>query len=347
MTKAIITADWHFGHPERLNDLVWAFNKLLDYCVSKDIKKIFMLGDLTHNREYITHDVSNAVTELMQRMCDLNIEMVLFPGNHDMFNRFNWEITSLKLFRKYISLIENVSNFEFAGRKFWCVPFIESEQIYMKVIDTINNKISKDDVLLTHIGISSATYNMCFLVQNWSVVDFEKTNFSRIYAGHFHCHQKVGEKSWYPGSPLAFRFDEGVVNHGFIVYDAKENNHEFVEFNDLSESGSPPDFITSDDIDSIIDNVKGNNIKIMLKDGQDESEIKKKLIDAGALKVIVVKPKDESIKIDKSVMMKGGKDIFESWINYDNPEGLSKEVLLILEKDIRSQTKAEEEDDID
>ena len=348
MNKVIITADWHFGHPERLDDLKWAFNKLLDYCVSNCIKKIMMLGDLTHNREYLTHDVSNVIAECFQRMCDLGIEMVLFPGNHDMFNRFNWEITSLKPFKKFINLVENVSNFEYCGRKFWCVPFIESEQVYMKVVDTVNDLASEDDILLTHIGITNATYNMCFLIQNWSIVNFDKTKFSKVYAGHFHCHQKVGEKSYIPGSPIPFRFDEGLVNHGFIVYNVKENEHEFVEFGDISESGStPPDFITSDDVDSIISNVKGNNIKILLKEGQDEAEIKKKLKDAGALKVIVVKPKDESIKIDKTEMMKGGKDIFESWINYDNPEGLNKDVLLVLEKDIRSQTKVEEEDDID
>jgi DNA repair exonuclease SbcCD nuclease subunit len=349
VNKIIITADWHFGHPERLDDLKWAFNKMLDYCIREKIEKIFMLGDLTHHREYLTHDVSNAITELFQRMCDNNVEMVLFPGNHDMFNRFNWEITALKPFGKFINLIENVSNFEYGGRKFWCIPFVESEQTFMKIIDIVNDKASEDDILLTHVGITNATYNMCFLIQNWSIVNFDKTKFSRIYAGHFHCHQKVGEKSWVPGSPIPFRFDEGLVTHGFFVYDPKINDHQFVEFNDLpnDDSSSPPDFITSDDVDSIIKNVKGNNVKILLKEGQDESEIKKILKDAGALKIIIVKPKDKIIKIDKNSIMKEGKDIFESWIDYDKPEGLDKNVLLLLEKDIRSQTKIEEEDDID
>lgn len=347
MKKVIITADWHFGHPERLDDLKWAFIKLLDYCKKNDITKIFMLGDLTHNREYLTHDVSNAIAELFQLMCDCDIEMILFPGNHDMFNRFNWEITALKPFKKFVKLIEDVSNFEYGGRKFWCVPFIESEQVFMKAVEAINKMASKDDVLLTHVGISNATYNMCFLIQNWSVVNFDNTVFSRIYAGHFHCHQKVGEKSWIPGSPIPFRFDEGLVNHGFFVYNIGSNDHEFVEFNSFSDDEAPPDFITSDDVNSIISHAKGNNVKIILKDGQDELEIKKMLKDAGALKIVTVKPKNESIKIDKSVIVKGGKDIFESWVDYDNPAGLDKSVLLTLEKDIRSQTRIEVENDID
>lgn len=349
MTKVLITADWHFGHPERLDDLKWAFLKVIDYCSDNNISKIFMLGDLTHNREYLTHDVSNVIIELFNEMNSRNIEMILFPGNHDMFNRFNWDITSLKPFSNVINIINDVSNFVYGGRKFWCVPFIESEKVYMKVIDTISKMASSNDVLLTHIGISEATYNVCFLIQNWSIVNFDSTVFSRVYAGHFHCHQQVG-KAWYPGSPIAFRFDEGLVDHGFIVYDIENNDHSFININDIvSESDStPPDFITSDDVDLIINNVKGNNVKILLKDGQDEAEIKKRLRDAGALKIVTVKPKEKVLKFNKGEMLKGGKDIFESWINYDNPDGLDKQILLSLEKDIRSQTRLEVEDhDID
>jgi hypothetical protein len=217
----------------------------------------------------------------------------------------------------------------------------------MKAVEAVDKIASENDVLLTHVGMSNATYNMCFLIQNWSVVNFDNTKFSKVYAGHFHCQQKVGDKSFIPGSPIPFRFDEGLVNHGFFVYNTESNNHEFVEFSEFADDKSPPDFITSDDVDSIISNAKGNNVKILLKEGQDESEVKRILKEAGAIKIVTVKPKDESIKIDKSVILKGGKDIFESWVDYDKPEGLDKSVLLALEKDVRSQTRIEVEDDID
>lgn len=346
MAKIVITADWHFGYPGRLNDSVWAFKQIIKYCIKNNINKIFNLGDMTHNREYMTHDVSCALAESLQLMQRAGIEMLTFPGNHDMYQRFSWEINALKMFKDSINLVNDVGRFEYADRTFWTVPFIEHEDIYMKVINKINEEANEEDILLTHIGVNKAIYNACFLMPNWNIVDFEDTKFDRVYAGHFHCHQKVGSKMWYPGSPLSFRFDEGLVNHGFMVFDSESNTHEFIDVYDTS-GYRPSDFVTavSEDLDDVLDLADNNNVRIILNEGDDKEAIRKTLEEKGAKKVTFTKPKEDKVKIDKRAINRN--NLFESWIEYDSPEHLSHKLLVKLEADIRSKVKVEDEDDTD
>lgn len=346
--KFIITADWHFGFPSKLNDLKWSFMKMIEYCENHSIQLILMLGDLTHDREYLTHDVSNCLSECLDYMNNKGIQMICLVGNHDMYMRHKWSINAIKPFSKQLTLVDDISYFETQERKFWMVPFIEHEPSYMKVIKKISEISSEDDVLLTHIGLTSATLNVCFLVQNWNAISFEESKFSRVYAGHFHAMQQVGSKSWVPGGPIPFNFDEGLIEHGFFVYDSVKNNHDFIPIFDLSEDDDerPCDYITamSEDIQTVINNCRSNNVKIILKESDDKDEIIKRLKSAGANKITFVKPKEKSPEFLKTNKLKSN-SIFESWVKHDNPEHLNHNLLISLEKEIRSQTRIEEDYD--
>lgn len=340
--KIIITADWHFGYPGRLHDLRNSFKSMIDYCIRNEIKTIIMAGDLAHNRESLTHDVSNTISELFDELNNNNIHLIGMVGNHDMFYRHRWEINAIKPFSKQIYYVDTVSNFEIDGRRFWMIPFIEHEPFYMRVVNDVNKIASKDDILITHIGIASAKMNTCFLVQNWGVVSFENTIFNRVYAGHFHNHQKVGSKSWYCGSPMPFRFDEGLVEHGFIVYDIINNTHDFVDLPSIMpDEIRPPDFITikAKDIECISNAALNDKIKIELDIDDDPKELKERLADSGLSNVTFVKPKEEKPDHQKPSNFVRSENIFESWINYDNPEHLNKKLLLDLEKEIRSESR--------
>jgi DNA repair exonuclease SbcCD nuclease subunit len=342
VNKIILTADWHFGHQGRSDDLEWAFKKLIKYCRDNKIKKIIILGDLSHSREYFTHDVSCLITKLLNELNEINgMDVIAFPGNHDMFNRYDWKINSLKTFSKSLNLIDYVGKFVYCGRTFWIIPFIEVEHLYMKVINEINNLATENDVLLTHIGVSNAINNTCFLLPNWSVVDLRDTKFSKIFAGHFHLSQSVGDKVFYTGSPISFRFDEGMIGHGFIVYDPKTNEHEFVDL--YKNDDSPPDFVTISEDKEIGEKVKGNYVRVILKENDNEDEIKNKLKANGALKIIFAKPKSIKKSYDKIEITKGT-SIFESWLKHDNPQKLNHKLLLALESDIRSKIKIEEDE---
>lgn len=344
--KALITADWHFGLPDKLADQEWAFNALISYCISNAVDVIFILGDLFDDRRYVTHDVSNKVVELFKKAQAADIAVAVFPGNHDMFWRFSWRDNAIGPYADHILFLNNVGSLMLGDRKFWIIPFIEHEDIYQRVLMEVNKLAGPEDVLLTHIGVSEAVMNISFQLQNWSVVSFEKTIFSKVFTGHFHCHQQVGSKSWYPGSPLAWRYDEGVVEHGFIVYDTVTGSHEFVNIYDVgSKINQPPEFVTIvDKADLTSDLVTGNNVKVMLDVGDNEDEIRTKLINLGAKNVSFTKVKEKEVDFS-SVKSINSDGMFESWLDFDKPKDFDIDTLLALNKEVELETPNEIEDD--
>jgi DNA repair exonuclease SbcCD nuclease subunit len=345
--KILITADIHFGVPGRAKDIAWSIDIMSQYAVKHKIKDVLILGDLFHDRVNINIEVLNIAYQSLKNAKDRGQNWVCFPGNHDMFLKNSWEINSVKPLEGILHVVEKPTEITIAGQTFIVLPFIHHETEYMKALEKLKGKT---EVLLTHVGVHGATLNECFLIKNWSVVKFDNTQFNKVYAGHFHCQQSVG-KLHYPGSPIPFRFDEGVVDHGFIIHDTETNKHEFIKIFEISSEFSdytPPDFLTisSEDIDDSIDMFENNNIRIVLSEELTTNEkitLKEKLSKHGAQKISFMPPKQKTEEIDEANAIADSmgtpNELFTSYLEYDKPD-LDTELLMKLHNDI--VTKAEE-----
>ena len=347
MSKVLITADIHFGLPHKTEDILWAVKTIREYARQNQIKHIFVLGDLFHDRENLNISVLNSCFDFFRETkYEYDQDWIIFPGNHDMFLRNSWDINSLKSLSDNITLIDSISLIKLYGQNFWVVPFVHYESVYMKIIDELHQKINQDDILLTHVGVNNATLNECYLLKNWSIVEFNETKFKHVFAGHFHCHQNVG-KVWYPGSPIPYRFDEGMVPHGFIEYEIISEEIKFIPIFGLELVGGkqPPDYVTiTDDMLSDVGDydLSGDNVRVRLnKDySKDEiSNIRSELEKFGVSHVKFSKFKEDNIELDESIKSIDFKidspiDLFNRWIKHDNPKNLSVELLQKLNKEI-------------
>lgn len=322
--KVLITADVHYGIPGKTHHSNWAMKVIREYAAKKSIDVILVLGDLFHDRNSISVDALATVHDFFDVAVNkYNQRWVVLPGNHDLYLKNSWDVTSLKHLSNMIDIIGDVKLLNIGGRSFWVLPFIHYESVYMDVVKSINNKASTDDILLTHIGINGAKLNECFLMKNWSIVNFDDTKFASVFTGHFHCHQNVG-KAWYPGSPIPFRFDEGLVDHGFIEYDVDSNTFEFVKIFDnkhLITDECAPDYltITESQIESDFTN---SHVRVCLDSDYTSnglSELRSKLIGRGALSVKWMKAKQDK-NVDKINVDVTKKDVFAKWLEYDKPK---------------------------
>lgn len=331
MTKIAITADIHLGVPRRLDDIIWACKVTREYCRTTGIDVVLVLGDLFHDRRYIEIDVLNAACDFFTATKqDYNQDWITFPGNHDMYLRHSWDITSIKALHKHMMILNGVKLLTVDDQRFWIVPFISRERSYMKVINMVSRMALPNDILLTHIGVNGAEYNTCFLLKDWNMVTFETTNFKRIYTGHFHTKQQVGSKTWYPGSLIPFKFDEGDVPHGFFVLDTDTGEHKFIN---IWKAGKmffpnttlPPQFMTilDESVDSKSpDEIGNNNIRVALQHEytmEQKKQIKAKLMDLGARSVYWLQiNKDESPQQLKQLISQNQyKDLFQEWVRLD------------------------------
>lgn len=348
MSKVVFAADIHFGVQGRLDDIVFACRAIREYCYKHKIDTVVVLGDLFHDRRHLEIDVLVAASRFFEEAADeYDQQWITFPGNHDMFLRHSWDINSLVPLKKHITVIDDVKLLQLDDRRFWVLPFIQFEKAYMKVAYKFKRRLQDGDKLLTHVGVRGATLNTCFLLKDWSIVNFEHIPFERIYTGHFHSNQKVGENIYYPGSPIPFKFDEGDIPHGFYVYDTETDEHEFVDIWDVArdlfpDEVAPPQFCTIADcqLDKLTEqDVSNNMVRIALSreyTTNERSTIKKKLRDMGARTVrwlnLARKLEDKEIRLPAYVE---NRDLFRSWIEADKAtKDLDKRLLVQLHDEV-------------
>lgn len=348
--KVTITADIHVGVPGRGDDIFWALNRVRDYNNRNGINLWFNLGDLTHDREVINiRDLCLLTDFLNETKTKYGQQIEVFPGNHDMFLKNSWDINSLRPLGS-INCHDNISKIDIGGRRFWILPFVHYESDYMNILGKIEKRYKPGDVLLTHIGVKNATLNACFLLKSWSVVNFDSSPFRRVYTGHFHCYQQVGSNVWYPGSLIPFKFDEGDVDHGFIVYDTETDTQEFVSIWDgaTKDDKTPPQYLTVDEdviSKASADEFRGNIVRVAL--GREcthnqHEEIKKQLEKLGARDVrwlsLNTEEEKKSVQIAK-LATSSISDMFEKYTqaDKDGTEGLNIKLLLAMNKEVVSE----------
>lgn len=341
--RFLITADIHNGYRGKLLDCVWSMEVMRRYAADQSIKTILVCGDLFHDRVSLGIDVVNAVYDQLMKNIEAEQTWYCFPGNHDMFLKNSWEVNSLRVFRGVLRVIEDVEQVLFGDRTFHILPFIHYESKYMEVLKKIETDAGEDDILLTHIGINGATLNECFLLKNWNIVNFRESKFKRVFVGHFHCNQTVGENVWYPGSPIPFRYDEGVVPHGFLVFDLKTNAVEFKLITDVAKQWPdlyetrPPEYLTiiDENIKDCLGLVPNNHIRLMLTRQYTHNELANiRLALHGKLKarsidfLIPKKEIDELSTIQNQLGDIGTPEAaMKSWIQIDQPKDIDGALL--------------------
>jgi hypothetical protein len=325
---------------------LWALKKVEKFCIENSITEWVNLGDLHHDREVINIRDLHLSTIFFEGVKRNGINFRTFLGNHDMYLKNSWEIHSLEHLKKHMTIYSEVSQFRLGGRRFFVVPFVHYESKYMEIINKINNIATPDDILLTHIGVNNAILNACFLLKEWSVVNFVGTKFARILTGHFHVNQTM-ENVTYPGSLIPFKFDEGNVDHGFMIYDTDTNDLSFHSIWDDNDDPAvvAPQFMTiTDDMLTNLGETPIKNCLIKVALGRDYThnqlvDIRAELIADGAKDVrwMSLKSNESAASaIIKSGNVGNTSSLFTRWLDNDtdNLKGLDKDRLLKLNSEI-------------
>ena len=333
MSKVLMTADFHFGLHGKTKDILMAAQSIRNYAHRNDITHVFVLGDLFHDRESTNVEVGHLVYEFLKSAKEeYGQEWYVFPGNHDMYFKYNWKITTLRPYSDVCHVLEDIHRVDVYDRRFWMVPFIAVDKAYMDVIDELDKDSKQSDVLLTHIGCIGASYNLCFLFQEQKAINFDHRVAGQVFTGHFHCYHRAGVKTHYTGSPIAFSFDEGVVPHGFIEYDCDTGKHDFVDLRPLMKADFPgqmvpPDMVTIgfDSVPNLTsDDMLGNCFRIVSDQYiPDElaTQYRKDLMSNGAKIVRFIRLKDslepEVNRASAGVSRMQAQDLFTNFFGRD------------------------------
>jgi len=217
----------------------------------------------------------------------------------------------------------------------------------MRVLRHIEARAVKGDVLLTHIGVMGAVKNVCFLLRDWSIVAFHDSPFDQVYTGHFHSKQSIGDRVFYPGSPIPFKHDEGNVPHGFYVFNLETSEHKFINIwkagkQFFPNETPPPQYcsILDTDLDNLTpEDVKNNKVRIALSanaSADKKREIKERLEALGAENVSWMNLKEAAPDIQEINHNIEKSDLFELFIanNEKSTKDLNIDLLRRLNAEI-------------
>lgn len=346
MAKIAMCADVHLGVSGRLADIIWSLRVIREYCKVANVDTVIVLGDLFHDRRSIDIDVLSESVKFFEQTAALGQHWIAFPGNHDMYLRHSWQVNSLAALRKHLTVIEDVKLLTVDDARFWIVPFITYEKPFMRVVHRIEKQHQDGDALLTHIGVRGSTLNTCFLLKDWSTITFEYSKFDRVYTGHFHSKQQVGNNVWYPGSPIPFKFDEGDVPHGFLVYDTATREHKFINIwkagaKFFPDEPMPPQYhtITDEVIDQLTaDDISNSMVRLSLLKQHTSDEIKQMkehILKLGA-KAVRIMDCTQKIETNYVIAQKPASNLFQSWIDQDKNglKGLDVKILQRINDEI-------------
>lgn len=238
--RFIHMADMHFDSPftvlsskEELGDLRRLeqrkiFKKIIDKIKYEKIPYLFISGDL-YEHQYIRKTTIEYINNLFKEIPETKI--FIAPGNHDpifknsYYDNFNWE-SNVYIFNSEIKKysFQDCDIYGFGFDDFYCTNS-KIEEI------KIENK-NKLNILITHGDLNaSKTLDMQYNPINENKI--KEIGFDYIALGHIH-KKIVNENIVYPGSTIAFGFDE-LGEHGILDVNLEKNKLE-INFEKLDET---------------------------------------------------------------------------------------------------------------
>jgi len=178
--------EWIDQMREYFND--WFFPLVKKHYRPGDV--LIHLGDFFDSRQSINLKVLNLGVSVAEEFSNIFESGVYFiVGNHDIWGKTTNEVNSLKSIKWIpgISILENPVSLTLNDKRFFMMPWRKDHEEE----ETTLEKALPHDVLCCHTDIRGLKFNRYVNIESGANQDkFNK--FGRVYSGHIHYAQKVG-----------------------------------------------------------------------------------------------------------------------------------------------------------
>jgi DNA repair exonuclease SbcCD nuclease subunit len=227
--KVCCIADLHIGvhqnsifwHDTALKWARWLANELQN----KNIKDIFILGDVYHYRDEVAVNTIHVVNQMLAIWKDFNI--VILVGNHDAYYKDRSDINSLSILdgKDRITVIDEPTEVNLLGKTITFLPW-----------GSTINELNKTDILFGHLEIESFKMNSYKLCDHGERTSSLLEKAKLIMTGHFHLREERKYDNGtivYVGNPFEMDFGDVGTSKGYYILDITTNEYSFYE-NSLS-----------------------------------------------------------------------------------------------------------------
>lgn len=252
--KFIHTSDWHIGRQfhnvSLLEDQKHVLNQLIDYIQNEDVDALVIAGDI-YDRSLPPANAVELLDDVLKSICmDLDIPIILIPGNHDSAERVRFGAKQMK--ESGLHIIGNLNGvlepavIEIKGVEvaFYGIPYCEPlmvrdtfdveaksyDDAHTYLVDEIKNVMSDEqvNVLISHCFIDGATESDSerpLQIGGADRVSYQPcVDFDYAALGHLHSPQYKGEEHIrYSGSIMKYSFSEQNQKKGVTLVEVDTN----------------------------------------------------------------------------------------------------------------------------
>jgi DNA repair exonuclease SbcCD nuclease subunit len=205
MCVAVLISDIHFNLSNldlASESLTTALKKAEDLSVP-----LVIAGDLQDNKAIIRAEIANRLINILKNS---KVPIYLLVGNHDKINEKSLD-HSLNYLRPYVTLVDSMIYGIDTDLDIIMLPYYSDVKLLKELLNTIPAKYK----VIMHQGLVQA--NMGDYIQDKSALKLDDTHNLRIFSGHYHEHQTVGNFT-YIGSPYTITFGEAKdPEKGFLL----------------------------------------------------------------------------------------------------------------------------------
>ncbi len=252
--KFLHTSDWHLGRQfhnvSLLEDQRYVLKQLIDYLKNNAVDAVIVAGDV-YDRSVPPTVAIELLDEVVSSICtDLNIPMIMIPGNHDGAKRLGFAAKQMKDAGLHIisdfeqMMTPVVLKSEQAGDvAFYGMPYNDPEQVrhyYRNSVTThdeahqflcecikAQRDTSQRHVLISHCFVDGAMESDS--ERPLSIGGSDRVNhehfadFDYVALGHLHQPQKKGEEHIrYSGSLMKYSFSEQHQKKGMTLVELND-----------------------------------------------------------------------------------------------------------------------------
>ncbi|USP03998.1 exonuclease SbcCD subunit D [Vibrio sp. LQ2] len=252
--KFLHTSDWHLGRQfhnvSLLEDQRYVLKQLIDYLKNNAVDAVIVAGDV-YDRSVPPTVAIELLDEVVSSICtDLNISMIMIPGNHDGARRLGFAAKQMKGAGLHIisdfeqMMTPVVLKSELAGDvAFYGMPYNDPEQVrhhYQNSVTThdeahqflcecikAQRDTSQRHVLISHCFVDGAMESDS--ERPLSIGGSDRVNhehfadFDYVALGHLHQPQKKGEEHIrYSGSLMKYSFSEQHQKKGMTLVELND-----------------------------------------------------------------------------------------------------------------------------
>lgn len=212
--KLLLTADIHltnslphskmmaYGLTDRFQDQLNVLDQIYKYAEEHNAP-IVVIGDLFDKRLVDAMTITHVVEAISRHPTPLYI----IPGNHDAIDPVRGEFYMTEVFKALghnnLCVFDSVSTIHLFGCNHHFVPFgsVENNREEIRQLPK-----SKNDILYFHNNVVGAKVGswMCEV----GLGTEELSGFGKVFAGHFHKSQPIGDNGMYVGSPMQLHYGE-------------------------------------------------------------------------------------------------------------------------------------------